>query len=170
MATLDDVMSKLDRIEKKVNALKGGGGASASQNGNGPVSDTFPMDKLSLDWADKEIRRVPSNWKFRQVVGMKYSQLTSEEALSLAGTSQWKSENPQRDDEGNPKKKDNGKTWAESDAFEAKLLRTWALKLKTTGPGTATNPRKAGDNGKAYDGFSPPVDTSPASDDSEIPF
>lgn len=175
MATLDDVMSKLDRIEGMVKALKGGGAStSASQNGNGPVSDTLPLDKLTNDWALKEVKKVPSNWKFRQVVGLKYDQLTWEEAESLASFFQWKSDKPQLDDDGQPKKMDNGKTWAEKDAFEAKLLRTWAIKLKSNGPGTKSNPRTVGDNGKSHDGFVPAgakdaVTSDDASDDS-IPF
>lgn len=113
--------ARLDALEARVSRLEAGSAPASS-------ADTLPFEKLRESWADKQIGKLPSNWKGRDVVGMSYSDLTAEEARDLAGFHQWKcdkakTENPPRLQTSG---KNAGKPWWEVDAFTAKLLRTWS--------------------------------------------
>ena len=112
--------AKVAELEARIAKLESGTHKTASGGGG----DTLPLSKLSESWAQKAVRRVPKNWKHRDVTGMQYADLTAEECLDLAGYHDWcaakgAAEVPVR-------MKNNGKPWHEADTFEAKLLRTHA--------------------------------------------
>jgi hypothetical protein len=154
MTSLDDVLVILRRIEGKLDARPSTAGSS---EGGG---DTLPLEKLSESWANKTVRKTSSRWKHRDVVGMKYSELTSEEALDLAGFYEWKAAKGR--EEVPVRMNDKGKPWHESDSFEAKILRTWALSAKGKPPPAPKAP--AAD--RAFDGFG----DGDSADSEEIPF
>ena len=92
-------------------------------------------DALLAKFATETVKKkLPSNWKHRDITGELYSGLEKEIALDLAGYFQWcadkgKAETPVR-------LKDNGKPWWETDELHAKVLRGFAAKA-TTAPTTA---------------------------------
>lgn len=123
---------RIAALEARVTALESSKGKPAAN------TDTFSLDKLENAWADKEVKKVPSTWKLGDVIGKKYSELTPEEAQELAGFYEWKAQKGR--EEVPVRKRDDGKPWHENDSFEAKLLRTWAVKPKTTDSSSESPP------------------------------
>lgn len=112
----------IDELEKRVAVLEAK--AATAPSGGPRPTDTFDPSKLSEHWADKPVRKLPSKWKGRDVTGELYSTLSAKEATDLAGFFEWKAQKGR--EEVPVRCRDDGKPWHESDAFEAKLLRTWA--------------------------------------------
>ena len=161
MASIEE---RLSAVEKRLSEMEGRL-ASGKSGGDG---DTFSPDKLTASWADKTVRKLPKNWKHRDIVGCQYSDLSKEEALDLAGFHEWKA---QKGREENPVRMDNnGKPWHERDTFEAKLLRTWArYGGQDTKPAKASAPYgRSGNLASAKHTMPPEPEFSDA--DEELPF
>lgn len=112
-------------IEARLAALEARGGQAPSGQGQSANDDsTFSFDKLSADWADKMVAKDPPRWQGETMVGVPYSECPAGWLDSMAGFLAWKA---QKGREEVPVRVNNrGKPWHESDAFEAKLCRTWA--------------------------------------------
>jgi hypothetical protein len=159
--SMSTIESKLQELESRIAKLEGAPKTQASGGG-----DTLPLSKLSESWAQKAVRRVPKNWKHRDVTGMQYADLTAEECLDLAGYHTWaankgKTEQPVR-------LKTNGKPWWEADEFEAKLLRTHAA-AKTANP-DASRYGTSGTGANAKHTGSPEPDAFDVDSGSDLPF
>lgn len=169
VAALEDRMGdQLDALKSRVAALEAR--VASGGNAGNAGGDTLPLAKLHEPWADKEIKRVPSTWKHRNVVGKMYSDLTAEEALDLAGFYDWKAK---RGREEVPVRMNNkGKPWHESDSFESKLMRTWALqKSQPAKPDTRFGGASGfGANAKHTGTPEPESTDGDNGPDSEIPF
>lgn len=153
MSTLAIALAKIAVLEARLDALEGrsgGGGAPAPSSGGGAggsSGDTLPEHVLENAWADRAITRDPKQWKGRTQVGRRYSQAPAEWLEMFARNMDFKA---QKGREEVPVRLNNkGKPWHEADTFEAKLLRTWAVRAKA----------------KAAAAPAPPPAASPADDD-----
>ena len=91
--------------------------------------------QLENDWANKIVSKDPRRWTGESMVGRRYSDCSAEWHDSMAGLCEFKA---QKGREETPVRlKNNGRPWHESDAFEAKLCRAWARRIRATRGGAA---------------------------------
>ena len=90
--------------------------------------DELDDSHLGKPWANKIVKKDPKRWTGTSMVGNRYADCPPEWHDTNAGFYEWKwrkglEENP-------PRLRDDGKPWYENDAFEAKLSRAWARRLR----------------------------------------
>lgn len=122
------VLQRLAAIEARLAALEAGGGAGTTSGGvtTGPASEALPDHMLDNAWADKAISRDPKQWKGITQVGRTYSRANPDWLEMMAKNLDYKAacgraEVPVR-------MNNKGKPWHESDTFEARICRGWAIR------------------------------------------
>ncbi len=140
---MSTIESRIAELESRITKLESGTHKTSSGGGE---TDTLKPEMLEQAWADKDIAKLPSNWKGRSLdVIHRYSDLDAKEATDLAGFFSWKAEKgrnevPVRMSNKLDKKTGQPVPWFESDLFTAKILRTWAK----YGPNSTTKTNATG--------------------------
>jgi hypothetical protein len=173
---MDPVEERLDRIERKLDALmaalRAGGGARASTAGGTEGAIDPDIDGPR---GDPEVRFVPKRWTGADCKGQKFSTCEPEFLDMLADAYEWFA---QRDDESGALDK-NGSPKSRWSRLDAARARAWSARLRgdVSGATPARTPRAVtpaaprrsvpapAANGRSMGDFGPAAST-----DDDIPF
>lgn len=138
------ILARIAALEARVADLEAGGGKSTSGGGAAPSGgEALPDHMLDNAWADKTITKDPKQWKGPTQVNKRFSRAPSEWLEMMAKNMDFKA---QKGREEVPVRLNNkGKPWHESDTFEAKILRGWAVR-NASKPTQDRKPAPAGGN------------------------
>jgi hypothetical protein len=148
---MSDIEDRLDRIERKLdalmNALKASNnGASARANVTANAGASGGGDNLDVDIdgprGDPEVRFMPKRWTGADYKGQKFSSCEPEFLDMLAETFEWFA---QRDDDSGAVDK-NGAPKSKWSRLDAGRARAWAARLRGDSP-AASKPRAKGFGG-----------------------
>lgn len=133
--TASDIENMLIGLERRVSMLEDNRGTKAT-----PQMDesTFSFDKLQNAWANKQVRKDPKFWKGPSYEGKLYSECPADYMKALASSMTYRAA-MSKDDPKSQEKNKAGKTWAEVNAMEAKIARTWAA-AKAAGHSIESDP------------------------------
>ncbi|MFM1749021.1 MAG: hypothetical protein RLZZ188_2687 [Verrucomicrobiota bacterium] len=135
MATIDDVLAILTRIEAKIDARP----AAASPAAASPEAGRIATDaEMNGPKGNPEIRRDPKDWTGGSYVGAQMSDCPADYLEMLAGLYEWMA---RKDDEAGARGEKDPKGYARSGKWkwqDAALARGWAARARKQGNTNAT--------------------------------
>lgn len=120
-------MARLAAIEARLAALEGSGAPRPQGPRAAPPEEEALSDRhLDKPWADKKIAKDPKDWTGPTQVGRAYSRAPVQWLEMQAAFYEWKANKGRT--EIPVRLRNDGKPWHETDTFEAKLCRGWAIR------------------------------------------
>ncbi len=171
---MNSIEDRLDRIEKKLDALIAAMKSPGAGTGARPAASAGAGQDIDADIdgprGDPEVRFVPKRWSGADYKGQKFSSCEPEFLDTLADAYEWFA---QRDDESNAVDK-NGTPKSRWSRLDAASARAWSARLRGGAP-AAPRPRAAPRPAAPTNGRRPAVanDMGAADfgqDDNDIPF